>query len=136
MNKITKIIKKLKETKGADTTVETSGNIFVYIVIFFIVISAFGVMYKEYQLHIFASELMRTAELYGEVGTETTRRQEELEKNLGIKPKVTWGKIGTYSLNEKITLNLTLDVGVKLPFFKSSLTLSKNATGTSEVYRK
>lgn len=131
-----KIIKKLKERKGADNTIEASANIFVYVVIFLLVLMAINIMYKEYQLHIFSSELVRTAELYGEVGEETTRRQKELEKSLGIQPTVKWSRVGKYNLNEEINLNLSLKTNIKIPFFKSSITLNKNATGTSEVYRK
>lgn len=131
-----KIIRKIKEIKGADNTIESSANIFVYAVIFLLVLMAMNTMYKEYQLHIFSSELVRTAELYGEVGEETTKRKKELEKSLGIKPVVKWGKVGKYNLNEEINLNLSLKTNVKIPFFKSSMTLNKNATGTSEVYRK
>lgn len=131
-----KVIKKLKERKGADNTIEASANIFVYVIIFLLVLMAINIMYKEYQLHIFSSELIRTAELYGEVGEETTRRQKELEKSLGIQPTVKWSRVGKYNLNEEINLTLSLKVSAKIPFYKGGITLIKNATGTSEVYRK
>ncbi len=131
-----KIIRKLKERKGADGTIETTANIFVYVVIFLFLLMAMNIMYKEYQLHTFSSELIRTAELYGEVGAETTKRQEQLEKSLGIKPIVKWGRSGKYNLNEEINLTLTLKVSAKIPFYKGNITLTKKAIGTSEVYRK
>lgn len=131
-----KIKNKLAEERGVDNTVETSANILVYVVAFLLVISGMNIMYREYKLHLFSSELIRTAELNGEVGAETRKRQEELEKTLGIKPTVVWDRTGKYNLNETISLTLTLGTDVKFPLFRSYLTLTKKATGTSEVYHK
>ena len=131
-----KIKNKLAEERGVDNTVETSANILVYVVAFLLVISGMNIMYREYKLYLFSSELIRTAELNGEVGAETRKRQEELEKTLGIKPTVVWDRTGKYNLNETISLTLTLGTDVKFPLFRSYLTLTKKATGTSEVYHK
>lgn len=133
---IKRIRNKLIEKKGLSVTIENLiyfiiGSVFVGIIIFL-----FGLFYTEYKLNNFTAELVRTAELVGEIGTETDKREEELQKSLAIKPLVIWSETGKIDLNETITVTCKLDYKIKIPFWNTVFNLEKIATGRSEIYWK
>ena len=59
------------------------------------------------QLDTFATELVREAELYCRVGTETTRRAQSLREQTGLDPDISWSSTGRIQLNQEITVVLT-----------------------------
>lgn len=90
------------------------------------------------QVDIFATELMREAEIAGRVGTETTNRELILREKTGITPTVTWSKLGRIQLNEEITVTVNFDTNIGLlgGFGSFPVTLRADAAGKSEVYWK
>ena len=90
------------------------------------------------QLDTFATELVREAELYGRVGTETTRRTQSLREQTGLDPDISWSSTGRIQLNQEITVVLTYEtnLGLFAGFGSFPITLRSEATGKSEVYWK
>ena len=90
------------------------------------------------QLDTFATELVREAEMYGRVGTETTRRAQSLREQTGLDPDISWSSTGRIQLNQEITVVLTYEtnLGLFAGFGSFPITLRSEATGKSEVYWK
>lgn len=90
------------------------------------------------QLDTFATELVREAELYGRVGTETTRRTQSLREQTGLDPDISWSSTGRIQLNQEVTVILTYETNLSLfaGFDSFPITLRSEATGKSEVYWK
>lgn len=133
---INKITRKIKEKKGISVTVENLIYLIPTSILIGGVIFIFAVMYTDYNLNNFTSELVRTAELHGRVGEETSTREEELQKSLNIKPMVTWSRTGNIGLNEPIELICSLDYKVDLIVWETTFRLEKKAIARSEVYWK
>lgn len=89
-------------------------------------------------LDTYAVELVREAEIVGQVGAETDRRAAVLSENTGLDPDIRWSKTGRIQLNEEITVTLTseMDIGLFGGFGSFPITLTAEATGKSEVYWK
>jgi hypothetical protein len=114
--------------------------LFVVIVLILVALSlnvAKTLMVKQ-SLDDFSKELMRAAEVSGEIGAATDKRQELLESDLGIKPKVTWGQPrGRINLNKPIALSASVQTEVGIGgFLKLPIELTSKASGYSEVYWK
>lgn len=99
-------------------------------------LSVLPVFVQKQQLDTYATELVREAEIYGRVGTETTNRATILSERLGIQPDVQWSKSGNIQLNDEITVTVTLetDIGLFGRIGSFPITLTAKATGKSEVY--
>ena len=96
------------------------------------------VFIQKQQLDMFATELIREAEVTGRIGTETTRRAEILKEKTGLSPNITWSKSGRIQLNDDVTVTLTFKTNIGLfgGFGSFPITLRSQATGKSEVYWK
>ena len=90
------------------------------------------------RLDTFATELVREAEITGNVGSETERRAAVLREKTGIDPEITWSTEGKIQLNEEVTVTLTLpkEIGLFGRFGSFPVTMQSQATGKSEVYWK
>lgn len=96
------------------------------------------VFIKKQQLDLYATELVREAEISGRVGTETSRRAAVLTEKTGLSPAITWSSRGKIQLNREATVTLTLNTNIGLfgAFGSYPVTLRARATGKSEVYWK
>lgn len=106
-------------------------------------VKVFPVFIQKYKLDYFANELCRTAEVSGQVGSETVTREAELKYQTGLNPSVLWsGKFISGSkriqINNSITVTLkqTMNIGLFGSFGWVPVELSAKATGRSEVYWK
>ena len=90
------------------------------------------------QLDIFATELVREAEIACRVGPETDRREQALREHTGLDPEIEWSDTGRIQLNEEVTVTLTyeIDLGLFAGFGSFPITLQADAAGKSEVYWK
>lgn len=89
-------------------------------------------------LDTFANELIREAEIFGRVGSETTQRQRILEERTGLHPTVSWSRSGNIQLNEEVTVTVKIrkDIGLFSTFGSFPVELTAKATGKSERYFK
>lgn len=96
------------------------------------------VFVKKQQLDVFATELVREAEISGRVGAETDRREESLIEKTGLEPDISWSQEGRIQLNKDVSVTLTYETNIglfgKLGSFP--VTLRAEASGKSEVYWK
>ena len=89
------------------------------------------------QLDIFATELVREAEIAGRVGPETDRREQALREHTGLDPEIEWSDTGRIQLNEEVTVTLTMDVDIGFGGLGSfPIELTAQASGRSGVYWK
>lgn len=90
------------------------------------------------QLDVFATELVREAEIAGRVGSEASMREQILKEKTGIIPTVSWSTSGKINLNEEVTVTVTYKTNIglfgKLGSFP--VTLKGKASGKGEVYWK
>ncbi len=96
------------------------------------------VFIQKQQLDVFATELVREAEVSGRVGSETSQRAAILSEQMGLHPDIEWSKSGRIQLNDEITVTLTLETNIGLfgDFVSFPITLQARAVGKSEVYWK
>ena len=96
------------------------------------------VFIKKQQLDLYATELVREAEISGRVGIETSRREVVLTEKTGLSPMITWSSRGKIQLNQEVTVTLTLNTNIGLfgAFGSYPVTLQAKASGKSEVYWK
>ena len=96
------------------------------------------VFVKKQQLDVFATELVREAEISGRVGAETDRREESLIEKTGLEPDISWSQEGRIQLNKDVSVTLTYETNIGLfgKFGSLPVTLRAEASGKSEVYWK
>lgn len=92
----------------------------------------------KHQLDTFAGELVREAEITGQIGSETTYRASELKSELGINPNIAWSRTGHLQFDTDITVTctMTVDIGLFGSFGSFPVELNAKASGKSEVYWK
>ncbi|WP_066053921.1 DUF4320 family protein [Anaerotignum propionicum] len=103
-----------------------------------VAVKVFPAYIVKQQVDTFATELVREAEIAGQVGTETSRREQLLAEKTGINPTVEWSQIGKIQLNEEISVVVTYEVNIGMfnGFGSFPITLRGEAMGKSEVYWK
>ena len=101
-------------------------------------VQAIPVFVKKQQLDVFATELVREAEISGRVGAETDRREESLIEKTGLEPDISWSQEGRIQLNKDVSVTLTYETNIGLfgKFGSFPVTLRAEASGKSEVYWK
>lgn len=126
------------KSKNGNSTFDAVIIVLAVMMVIALAIKVAPVFVAKQQMDTFASELCRTAEIAGRVGTETTVRANQLTNETGLKPGINWSKTGNVQLNEEVTVTLTTTVNIGLfgDFASFPITLTAKATGVSEVYHK
>lgn len=132
-----KILKVLKNNRG-EGYLDVVVLVLCAMLIIAVAVKVLPAYVVKQQLDTFATELMREAEIFGQVGSETSKREQILIENTGINPTVRWSKIGKIQLNEEISVVVTYEVNIGLfsSFGSIPITLRGEAMGKSEVYWK
>ncbi|TCX53910.1 hypothetical protein C1I36_02415 [Dehalobacter sp. 14DCB1] len=127
----------LKDKKGA-SFVDACVMVLAIAMVLALVIKIMPVFIAKQQLDTFATEICRTAEIAGEVGSATSIKADKLRIQTGLNPTIQWSKTGYIQLNEEVvvTLATTVNIGLFGEFGSFPITLTSKATGTSEVYHK
>lgn len=101
-------------------------------------VKVFPVYIAKQQLDTFATELIREAEMAGQVSSETDRCEQMLREKTGLIPTVSWSKTGRIQLNEEIKVTVTYQTNIGLfgGFGSFPITLRADGAGRSEVYWK
>ena len=128
----------LLRSKRGDGYVDTVVLVLCAVLVLALVIRVLPVFIQKQQLDMFATELVREAEVRGRVGTETNRRAEILREKTGLNPNISWSKNGQIQLNQEVTVTLTMETNIGLfgGFGSFPITLRSQASGKSEVYWK
>lgn len=124
--------------KKGNSFVDACVVVLVIAMLIAVVIKVMPVFIAKQQLDTFASELCRTAEISGNIGSNTTKKSEQLSKDSELKPAIVWSTTGDIQLNQEFTVTLTTTVNIGLfgDFASFPITLTAKATGVSEVYHK
>lgn len=135
------VLKRLQEVlrdKRAEGYVDVVVLVLCAVLVLALTMRVLPVFIQKQQLDMFATELVREAEVSGQVGTETNRRAEILQEKTGLAPDISWSESGEIQLNEEVTVTLTLDTEIGLfgEFGSFPITLRSQASGKSEVYWK
>lgn len=131
------MLKSLKNNKG-EGYIDVVVLVLCCMLVIAIAVNVFPTYIAKQKVDFFATELMREAEIVGQVGIETTRCEEEVAEKTGIRPQVIWSKEGKIQLNEGISVVVIyqMDIGLFAKFASFPITLRGEAIGKSEVYWK
>ena len=131
------MIKALKNNR-AEGYIDAVVLVLCAMLVIALAVKTFPVFIAKQQIDIFASELIREAEIAGRIGTETNIKTQELCNKTGLNPTVSWSKTGRIQLNEEITVTVTyrMNIGLFNGFGSFPVTLRAEAAGRSEVYWK
>lgn len=132
-----KLLKSLKNNRG-EGYIDVVVLILCAMLVIALAVKVFPAYIAKQRVDTFATELVREAEIAGQVGSETTKRQQLLVEQTGINPEVSWSKTGKIQLNEEISVVVTyrMDIGLFGEFGSFPVTLRGEAMGKSEVYHK
>ncbi|MDR1495541.1 MAG: DUF4320 family protein [Clostridiales Family XIII bacterium] len=123
--------------KGVASYIGLAVMMIIFSLALMVVITVTPVFTAKQNLDLFAGELVRTAEISGEVGAETTERAAELKSELDLSPDIAWSRTGRVPLGEKVLVTLTLKKKLEFSAFAQPVvTLESRASGRSEVYWK
>lgn len=86
-------------------------------------------------LDMYANELIREAEIEGEVGSGTTARLARLNSLKGLNPTVRWSRSGKVDIGDEIVVTVTKPITVNF-FGTITFNLQSTASGRSEVFWK
>lgn len=127
----------LKNNKGSGF-VDVSVLVLAMVMVIALVIKVLPVFIVKQNLDTFATEIVRTAEVAGCVGSATTAKANSLKSQTGLNPTIQWSRTGNIQIGQEVTVTLTTTVNIGLfgDFASFPITLTSKATGTSEVYHK
>lgn len=132
-----KLLKPLKNHRG-EGYIDVVVLILCAMLVIALAVKVFPAYIAKQRVDTFATELVREAEIAGQVGSETSRWQQLLVEQTGINPEVSWSKTGKIQLNEEISVVVIyrMDIGLFGEFGSFPVTLRGEAMGKSEVYWK
>lgn len=132
------MLKKLKAGKPGEGYLDVVVLILCAMLVIGLAVKVLPVYIAKHNLDTYATELVREAEIAGQVGSETSTRAAILSERLGISPSISWSRTGHIQLNEEVTVTLTLhmDIGLFSEFGSFPVELVAQATGKSEVFWK
>jgi hypothetical protein len=131
------MLKKLKAGKPGEGYIDVVVLILCAMLVIALAVKVLPVYVAKHNLDTYAAELVREAEITGQVGSATTTRAAILSERLGISPTVSWSRTGRIQLNEEVTVTcrITMDIGFGgLGSFPVELVAQ--GIGKSEVYWK
>ena len=131
------MLKALKNNRG-EGYIDVVVLILCAMLVIALAVKVFPAYIAKQRVDTFATELVREAEIAGQVGSETSRRQQLLVEQTGINPEVSWSRTGKIQLNEEISVVVIyrMDIGLFGEFGSFPVTLRGEAMGKSEVYWK
>ena len=131
------MFKKLKAGKPGEGYIDVIVLILCVIMVIALAVKVLPVYIAKHNLDTYATELVREAEITGQVGSATTTRAAILSERLGISPDVSWSRTGRIQLNEEVTVTcqITMDIGFG-GIGSFPVELVGQAAGKSEVYWK
>lgn len=131
------MLKALKNNRG-EGYIDVVVLILCAMLVIALAVKVFPAYIAKQRVDTFATELVREAEIAGQIGSETSRRQQLLVEQTGIDPEVSWSRTGKIQLNEEISVVVIyrMDIGLFGEIGSFPVTLRGEAMGKSEVYWK
>lgn len=133
-----KKIKSILKDKKAEAMIDTAVFLIVIMLTVAVVLKIYPVFTLKQNLDYFADELIRTAEIYGEIGSVTNDKEKELKHITNVNPEVDWSTSGKVNLGDKIEVTLTYEyeLGNFDIFGKMPVTIKSKSVGQSERYHR
>ena len=130
------MLKKILRSRRGEGYIDICVLVLVVMLVIALAVQVFPAYVAKQQVDVFAAELIREAEITGQVGTETSRREQALREQTGLDPEVSWTRTGRIQLNQEVTVTVTqtVDIGLFGGFGSFPVTLRADAAGKSEVY--
>ena len=130
------MLKKILRSRRGEGYIDICVLVLVVMLVIALAVQVFPAYVAKQQVDVFAAELIREAEITGQVGTETSRREQALREQTGLDPEVSWTRTGRIQLNQEVTVTVTQTVNIGLfgGFGSFPVTLRADAAGKSEVY--
>lgn len=135
-------MKKLLKCKRGEGYIDTVVIVIATMLVIAFAVKVFPVFIAKNQLNNYANEIIRAAEISGKVDTEINVKAEELKKQTGINPIISWkanyiSGTNKVQISDEITVTVssTVDIGF-FSFGSFPIELNARATGRSEVYWK
>jgi predicted Holliday junction resolvase-like endonuclease len=128
---------KIFNSKHGEGYIDVVIAVLVILLLIVFAMKVLPVFLAKNQLDTFAVELVREAEIAGQIGSETTAKAATLKTQTGLNPTISWSRTGKIQLNKEVTVTLSTqhDIGF-FTFGSIPVTLTAKATGKSEVYWK
>lgn len=132
------MLKEILKSKRGEGYIDVAVLVLCTMLVIALAVRVFPVYIAKQQVDTFATELVREAELAGQVGAETSRREQVLREQTGLTPAVAWSRSGRIQLNEEVSVTVTYQTNIGLfgGFGSFPITLRSDAAGKSEVYWK
>lgn len=130
--------KKIWNDHKGEGYIDVAVLVFAILLVLALAMKVLPVFIAKQQLDTYATELCREAEIYGRIGSETSRRAAVLTEQTGLAPDIEWSTSGKIQLNEEVRVRLTYpyELGLFGRFGSFSILLEAEASGKSEVYWK
>jgi hypothetical protein len=131
-------LKRLLKDKQGEGFVDVCVLVLAIAMVLALVVRIAPVFVAKQNLDVFADELVRTAEINGQVGSATNAKAADLREQTGLDPNISWSDTGKIQLGNEVevTLTTTVNIGLFGEFASFPVTLTAKASGTSEVYWK
>lgn len=129
--------------KRAEGYIDVAVAVLVISFLLVLLVSVFGILTQKQDLKYMCSELVESATINGKVGDEVQARYEELCKETGLTPDVTFDAVyfdeatGKVQFGDRISCTLTMNT--TLPGFGGKLfpmKLTVTVSGLSQIYWK
>ena len=131
------MLKKLKAGSSGEGYIDVVVLLLCAMLVIALAVKVLPVFVAKHNLDTYAAELVREAEITGQVGSETSIRATILSERLGISPDIAWSRTGHIQLNEEVTVTVTLNMDIGFGGIGAfPVELVAQATGKSEVYWK
>lgn len=133
------MLKKILKSRRGEGYIDVAIGLLCLMLVVALAVSFLPVFTAKQQLDIFATEIVRQAEIVG--GTNVTGRISDMKAETGLDPEIRWN-CDYYSGNKvqlngdiEVTLAETVDIGFFV-FGSFPIEIQAKATGKSEVYYK
>ena len=100
------MLRKILSKKRGEGYIDVAVLVLCAMLVIALAVKVFPVYIQKQQLDTFATELIREAEIAGQVGSETSRREQFLREKTGLSPSVEWSETGRIQLNEEAVRKL------------------------------
>ena len=136
-------MKQILKSRSGEGYIDTVVGILCSMIVIVLALNTFSFLALKQDMDYFAKELIETATVEGQIGSEVTDRYAELEKETGISPSMAWDadyfsiSAQTVQLGDTIGLTLTYQTTFKgFGVFNMPITLTATHSGLSQKYWK
>lgn len=133
------MIRKILKSKRGEGYIDVALGVFILMLVIAFAVNFLPVFTAKQQLDIFATEVVRQAEIVG--GTNVSDRINDMKAQTGRNPQIRWdcdyysGSKVQLNGDIEVTLTDTVDIGFFI-FGSWPIEIRAKATGKSEVYYK